>query len=485
MIKKIFRQYKEMSVVAKAAIWFVFCTILQKGIAFITVPIFTRIMPTEEYGMYSTFLSWYSIITILGTLNMHSCVYSNTLVKKENDREKDEDAVSMLSLSAVITIVLFTTYLVFHKFFNRIIGLPTFLVSLIFAEVLFDPPVSFWSIKQRFEYKYIKLVIRTIMMTICNAGFGICFVLLSKNNQAIARACSIVLVQFIFGGFFYIYFFKRGKKIFSTHGWKHFLSVQLPLLPHSLSLTILGSSDKIMISNMIGKTQTAIYSVAYSAGFVVSVIKNSIVDAIRPWIYQKIKQKDYKSIRRNMNTIMILITLLSIVFTAFAPEIIYIMAPPQYYEAIYAIPPVAASSFFTFLYNIFSNVGLYFEKTKKIMIASVAGATLNLVLNFICIPIWGYIVAAYTTLICYMFFSFAHYCIMRAICKKNLNNARIYDMRFISLMSIVMVLMTILFTFTYKNIYIRYGIIIIVLLIVIIKRKRFIGILKEMNNKNK
>ena len=349
MYSKVIKKYKNMSVVAKAAIWFVFCTMLQKCIAFITVPIFTRIMPTEEYGMYSTFLSWYSILTVICTLNMHSCVYSNVLAKINDEKERMKKAISMLSLSGCITLIVFVIYLIFHQYVNRIIGLPTALVCLLFAQILFEPPVNFWSMKQRFEYKYVKLVIRTITMVILNAILGIVFVILSKENQAIARGISIVLVQIVFGGAFYIYYIKNAKTIFSVKEWKHFLNVQLPLLPHSLSLTILSSSDRIMINNMAGGVKTAIYSVAYSAGYVVNVLKNSIVDALKPWIYQKIKSKEYNKIRKNVNSIMVLVTLISVVFTAFAPEVIFLMAPRQYHEAIYVIPPVAASSFFTFL----------------------------------------------------------------------------------------------------------------------------------------
>ena len=42
-------KYRSLSVQAKAALWFTICSFLQKGISFITVPIFTRLMSTQEY----------------------------------------------------------------------------------------------------------------------------------------------------------------------------------------------------------------------------------------------------------------------------------------------------------------------------------------------------------------------------------------------------------------------------------------------------
>ncbi len=40
-------KYCSLSVQAKAALWFTICSFLQKGISFITVPIFTRLMSTR------------------------------------------------------------------------------------------------------------------------------------------------------------------------------------------------------------------------------------------------------------------------------------------------------------------------------------------------------------------------------------------------------------------------------------------------------
>ena len=50
-------KYRSLSVQAKAALWFTICSFLQKGISFITVPIFTRLMSTEEYAVSYTHLT--------------------------------------------------------------------------------------------------------------------------------------------------------------------------------------------------------------------------------------------------------------------------------------------------------------------------------------------------------------------------------------------------------------------------------------------
>ena len=103
MINKYINVYKRMPIPAKAAFWFALSIILQKGISFLTLPIFTRIMTVEQYGVFSVYLSWVSIITILGGLEFHTCVYINGLTKFESISEKDDLAVSLINLSMLIT----------------------------------------------------------------------------------------------------------------------------------------------------------------------------------------------------------------------------------------------------------------------------------------------------------------------------------------------------------------------------------------------
>ena len=68
-IKQAKRKYASMSTAVKAALWFTICNMVQRGINFLTMPIFTRIMPTADYGTYTVYNSWYTIIVIFATLN--------------------------------------------------------------------------------------------------------------------------------------------------------------------------------------------------------------------------------------------------------------------------------------------------------------------------------------------------------------------------------------------------------------------------------
>ena len=134
MQKRVMEEYRAMSPVVKAGLWFTICNFLQKGISFITIPIFTRIMSTEEYGLYSIYSSWYSILVIFATLHLSYYVFNKGLVKFEDDRENF--VVSIQSLSAAITVVFFIAYYIFRKPINDFIGMPTSMIILMMVQIL-------------------------------------------------------------------------------------------------------------------------------------------------------------------------------------------------------------------------------------------------------------------------------------------------------------------------------------------------------------
>lgn len=168
---KIFSKYTQMSVQAKSAIWFTMCSILQKGIAFITVPIFTRQMTDEQYGTYSLYLSWLQILTIITSLYLYYGVFNNAMVKFENDRNRYIS--SMQGLTMTITAVVFGIYLVFQKMWVQLLGLAPTLIILMFVEMLVTPSIDFWAGRQRFEYKYQRLVAVTLGKSIANPLLGL------------------------------------------------------------------------------------------------------------------------------------------------------------------------------------------------------------------------------------------------------------------------------------------------------------------------
>lgn len=472
--------YLNMNAPAKAALWFTFCNIAQRGISLISTPIFTRIMTTEQYGVYSVYQSWYSIISIFATLNLYAGVYNNGMTKYPDDRPRFTS--SMQGLSTTITAVLFIVYLINTDFWNGIFGLSTLFVVAMFIELFFVAAHNFWSAGQRYDYKYRKLVIVTMITIVSSPVIGVIAVL-NTDYKAEARTLTYVGVQIAVGLVFYIYNAAKGKTFFHKDYWKFALAFNVPLIPHYLSQTVLNQADRIMISNMIGKDQAAVYSVAYTVSMMMTIVTNAINQSFVPYTYKSLKAEKPDGISRNANFLVMLVGAACVVAMCFGPEIIMLMASPAYYEARWIIPPVAASLYFMFLFPLYCNIEFYFEETKCIMVASCLAAGANIVMNYFAIAWFGYIAAAYTTLICYILLALTHYFVHLWVLKKNKFKGKIYNTKFLALLSAILLIIMVGMTIVYDYIIIRYSIIFVTVVVGFIKRKTIKARLQDFMKK--
>lgn len=102
IVSQIKNKYIGMSVPVKAAFWFTVCNFLQRGISMITTPIFTRMLSTDEYGLYSTYLSWETVLAMVVTLSLYKAMM-NLYVKYDN-QEKIIICVMWIGVTLVINL---------------------------------------------------------------------------------------------------------------------------------------------------------------------------------------------------------------------------------------------------------------------------------------------------------------------------------------------------------------------------------------------
>lgn len=469
-IQKIQQRYNKLSEQLKASLWFALCTFFQKGITIISTPIFTRIMSEEAYGKYSVFNSWMGIISIIVTLNLFSGVYIQGLVKF-SDREKILSS-SMQGLNLVLCVGWTIVYLLFRDFFNGLFSLSTEQMLLMLSMIWLSAVFTFWSVEQRVTLQYKELIFFTVISSVLQLFLGVLLVF-NMRDAVNARIISTAIVYFLCYIRLFFKQIRKGKVFFSPEFWGYALRFNIPLLPHYLSSIVLTSADRIMISNMVDDSKAGIYSLAYSIASMLIVVNTALIQSIEPWIYRQIKDRTTDRIRGIAYPAFLLVIIMNIGVIAFAPEVVIIFAPSSYYEAIYAIPPIAMSVFFIFLYTFFATFEFYYEKTSFISIATVAGAILNVVLNMVLIPRVGYIAAAYTTLICYVVYSWGHYAVSYYIYRKSGGRNYPYRLRDMLAFSSVFILLGFVFLSVYNYRLIRMGIIVVMGVIIIIKRKSF------------
>ena len=474
-LRNIINKYEMLPVQARAAFWFLICAFLQKGISSITTPIFTRLMTTDEYGQFSVFNTWSGLLAVIITFNLDRSSYTRGLVLYSDDRKEFTSSMQGLSFSLAVLSVLI--YLPLRNYLNRLLSLTTIQVLSMIAIIWLATVFQFWASEQRVLLSYRKLVALTLIVSLVRPSLGILLVNRAKDKVT-ARILGMVAVDLIaYIGIFLSQIIK-GKKFFSFRFWKYAILFNLPLIPHYLSSSVLSSSDRIMISKMVGNSEAGIYNLAYSVSLIMTMFNAALLQTIEPWLYKKIKEKQFEKMSKIAYMSFIIIAGVNIILIAMAPEVIRIFAPPEYYQAIWVIPPVAMSVYFTFIYYFFSVFEFYYEKTKFVMISTMTSALINIFLNYIFIKLCGYQAAGYTTLFCYMLYAAFHYFFMAKICRENAGCKQPYNTKLIVLISVTFIVGGFILMATYKYALVRYFLIFIMFFVTLLRRRVIINSIK-------
>ena len=425
-ISRLKELYKNISLPVKASFWYLFCSILQKAIGFLTTPIFTRVMSTDDFGTVSMYNSWESIFTVLCTLYLYNGVYNNAMIECRDDRDGFTSA--MQSLTTLLTVVVFSIYFIFSKQLIGIIGLPNKIMALMMVDIVFTAGMSFWSIRNRYEYKYKSVALFTILSTLLMPVISLTLVLNASKEKAFARIVGTVIVHTCVYLVVYVLNLRRGRKVYEKNYWKYGISFNLPLIPHYLSSTILTQSDRVVINNICGRSYAAIYSIASNVTSIMNIVTVSINQALTPWIFEKLERKEMKTIGATTYKIMSFVGVGFVLTSFITPEFVAILAPLEYKQAIWATPPLLVSTFLYFIYCNFGNIEIYFHKQKAMLFSSIVVAVFNLILDYFLVREYGFIAASYATMISYFLYTTLHYLFMSRVCKEK-NEENPYNLK--------------------------------------------------------
>ena len=142
-LKKLKTKYFSLSVAVRAAVWFTFCNLLQKGITMISMPIFTRLLTTEQYGEFTVYQSWYSIINVIVAFNIRQFNikwYVKILMNRRNNLFVNSNFFSL-------DIIVLLHILYPHNFFNHILAFRHYLWLQCFAQMLLNLHIFFFGRK--------------------------------------------------------------------------------------------------------------------------------------------------------------------------------------------------------------------------------------------------------------------------------------------------------------------------------------------------
>lgn len=476
MLDKIKLKIKKIPIEVKSATVYTFSTLFSRGLAIITVPAFTRLMTTSQIGIVNLYNSWYSMISAIATLSLTSGGYVVALREYESNRDGYQSSV--LSLTSLISLLLVGVYLVNPSLWSKLLGLPSGLIILMLIGFLFAPARDFWLARQRYEYKYklsgFVMMGSALIASLLSILTVIKLSAVDENLVAEGRLYSNYLIIYGVSAVIWFCTMLKGKTFFNKEYWKLSLSLSLPLVGYSVASQILTVSDRMMISQMVGNSAVGIYSTLYTVSSLSLLVWQAVHSSFVPYIFRNI-ENGVDGIKRVSSQLMTFYAAVAVLMTFLAPEIVRILATEEYYEAIYIMPPIAAGVFFTSFANLYSDIAVYYKKTKYVMYPAIIAAVSNLILNYIFIKIYGYMAAAYTTLFSYILFALFQGVWAKKICKEyGIESGTIYNDRYMIALAVITTLISLSGILFYGNTILRYGVVILLAVVCAVIGKKVI-----------
>lgn len=399
--------------VIKAGMGYTIGNYLIKGLSFLTIPIFARILDSSDYGIYNTYIAYESIIYIIIGLALHSS-FKNA---KYKFKEQFNDYISSTILLGIINaVVWFVCLNVFYKFTCELLGFEHWVLNLLILHSFGSALIQYYNAYVGLYYEYNSFLKISFINAFSNI-LGSIFLILIIFSEAkyYGRILGTALPVLALGVYIIIYFFRKARPKIKLSYWKYGLNYSLPIIPHGISQVVLAQFDRIMITSMVGRSESGIYSFAYNIYTIVQVTSSSLSNVWEPWFFEKMANKNYSEIRKKGFLFGFGMLLFSAVLCLLAPELIIILGGRKYVESVYCVIPIVIGGYFSFLYILPCEVEYYHEKTKCIAIATCFAAIINIVLNYIFIQYYGYVAAAYTTLVTYLLYFIFHYFLARKI----------------------------------------------------------------------
>ena len=467
---------KDENKVIKAGIGYTVGNYLLKGLSFLTVPIFSRLLSTADYGIFNTYLAYQCIIFLLLGMALHASLKNAKYAYGEDFSKYNSCCILMAVLSLVVWLVICN---LIYPVYGETLGFSRIVVNMLLLDSFGTALIQFFNVYVGLDYRYISFLKISAFNALANLGFSVFFICtIFKNDRATGRILGNAIPVIIIAVVIIWYFWRKERPRLNGEYAKYALTYSLPLVPHGLSQVLLSQFDRVMIKHMIGDAKAGIYSFAYTIFSIINVTSTSLENVWGPWFYEKMEQKDYAAIRKTGSKYAFGMLMFSAMVMLGAPELVMLLSGREYWDAKYSVIPIVMGGYFMFLCTLPSYVEYYYAKTKYIAVGTGLAALINVVLNVICINRYGYIAAAYTTLVTYLLYFVFHYVIAWRIHKGCL-----YDTRRLILYALLSLVAGAVALLCMKQWLLRWGMLVVLGIFFVVWSEREFGIIGKIKAK--
>lgn len=381
-----------------------------KGIGLLFLPIYTRYLSPEEYGIINVLVSIVSITSVFISLYLDTA-YERFFFEAKSDRDRKRLFSTLLAFLVVWGTFVIVVSIPINKVLvvNRM-QIPFFpYIPIVMILSMVNQIVQFGRVLFRCRLQAKATAFIAITSTLVGTGLTV-VLLIGFDMGVMARLLGALATAFIALFFYGHGFLKSGliKWEIDFGILRQSLWYSLPLLPRLITMWIISASDRILLAWFGTLADTGIYSVAYAIGSSLLIFENAIFNFVyNPIMFSMLVENRHLAKQRISGFLRFyswLFVMLALTLSLFSKEILVIMAERRFAVAYSVVPIVAFAYVFGALQKPFNQMLRYHKATWLLSAGSILQSIINLGFNILLIPLFGMVAAAWTTLGAFLFF---------------------------------------------------------------------------------
>lgn len=388
--------------IRNVSVHFIF-NILTSFIPFLALPILTRYLTPEDYGIFTIYMMMNMLFNNIFRLEI------NTALKKEYV-EKPNNFSIYISSAFIYSIVMLCCCVLFSLiallFLEKIYYIPTYWIPIIVITVFFKFSSiclhHLWLIQNKSVY----YGIWSLSATICSYLFCFAFIYYYKSDWQ-ARAYGEVLVA-LFTFPIALYFLRRHYSLnwrFDFGALKKLLGLSLPLVPSVLVIFYFSISDRLFLAEFSNAHDLGLYAIAIQLAAVMNLFFAAIRRVWEAWIFnhfKSINQTSFRKILKNLVLMILGVFILILILPSLMIALLPYLTTKDFLSADDYIFPcfvlTASSGIFGLVYTIL----VFMRRTKTVAIVNGIMLLFNFVSMYISVLKWGAVGAAYALTVTYL-----------------------------------------------------------------------------------
>lgn len=361
------------------------------AVPFFLMPVLTRVLTAEQYGVVSMFAALLVVLTTLVTLNVHSAIPVRVF-----DRAAGTDispyvgsCVLVVACSGAVIFVL--TWLLKAPIIT-LTSLPEswVLVAVVIATAngLMQIRLALWIAEEK-AAAYAAYQVSRTLLEFTLALYLVVILTMGADGRLWSQSAAIA----IFGAIGLISLSLKRQNITPRAILvRDALAFGAPLIPHSIGLFLLSAGDRFIINLLLGIEQVGIYTVAVQIGLGMALVMDAFNRAFVPWLYRHLRDGKPQKLREIVTYTWIGFALLLSVAGLVGLSstwIIRIIAGPAFADAAKPLAWIAIGQAFHGMYLLVTNYSFYTKRTVHLAASTLTSGVAGLVLVYVLAPIFG------------------------------------------------------------------------------------------------